>query len=391
MSAFSRIGILLFSVLLVTACGSEDVAKAPPLSSSHAIQVDNGTSNPGDVTTPEIPPQDGEPVPGNDDDQTGNEPIPPDPVVDPDEPVIPPFVADIDTNIFFPIISTMALYYDENPVPVVLGESEIINGETVYPLEQGDALKEDFTSTASAVGIMGINVKLSRDAANFLDMRFANSQPIVGDEAPYHNVIDTNLVMNTPSWQAGTTFPVKLTAKLAANEWISIPGYEPQPARKIHLVAQLDVDSPLQAVRWNLLLWRYPLLRPLANPVPIDLWFVPGIGLVKQQFRNEVSQVQKMEGVPVPLVFAVARNSDTALIPAQALVVEGQIFTDNSWQRGIIYRTKGKDWLDVTFSASGSWQARVIRSDLPKGVYAATVRFIKGTETRDQNVSLMIE
>lgn len=393
MAVVVRACLLLLSVFLVSACGSEDVAQ-PGASRSSNVQVDERDTptqpgNPGDDSsggpdsTP--PPQDDDVIPPPTDDPADEEPAEEQPVdetpdedvppVDvPDDEVEPPPQAILDTNIFFPIIPGMQLYFDNNPVPTVLGAGQLMGTDLAYPLQHDDILSNYFTSTAATVGLKGIHVLLI-DNANpvYLNMVFNESRPILGNATSYDTT--GSAVIRVTGVPISLRFPVRLTATLAADEWVNIGGLAPQPARRIQITQRL-------AVSW---------LAPIFDPVAFSLQLVPGIGVVGVQMGNLSTQVQSLAGVPEPLVFAVLRNGPVDASAPQTLLVDGEAVTDMASAPEIFYRTAATDWLDVAFDETGSWRARITRSDLARGIHAATVRFGTGDQARDVTVSLMVE
>lgn len=405
MAVVVRACLLLLSVFLVSACGSEDVAQ-PGASRSSSVEADGRDTpappdNPGDDnaggsdSTP--PPQDDEVIPPPTDDPEDEEPVEEDPIdetpdedvppVDvPDDEVEPPPQATLDTNIFFPIIPGMQLYFDNNPVPTVLGAGQLMGTDLAYPLQHDDILSNYFTSTAATVGLKGIHVLLI-DNANpvYLNMVFNESRPILGNAASYDTT--GSAVIRVTGVPISLRFPVRLTATLAADEWVNIGGLAPQPARRIQITQRLAV-SWLQRVA---LLLAYPWLAPIFDPVAFSLQLVPGIGVVGVQMGNLSTQVQSLAGVPEPLVFAVLRNGPVDASAPQTLLVDGEAITDMASAPEIFYRTAATDWLDVAFDETGSWRARITRSDLARGIHAATVRFGTGDQARDVTVSLMVE
>lgn len=412
MAVVVRTCLLLLSIVLVSACGSEDVAR-PGATRSSGVQADGYTvpapGNPGSNTphpggsgsTP--PPQDDggvTPPPGEDPDDgvpSEEEPVEEEPGDDhpdvevppvdvPDDDATPPAQEALDTNVFFPVIPDMRLYFGASTVPAQVGAAQRMGTDVVYPLQYEDLLSNYFTSTTATVGLKGVRILLLEQATPvYLDVQFASSRPILGDSTSYNTTGTTTVQISTIA--GSYTFSVRLTSTLVASEWIAIPGLAPQPARHVRISQQLSV-SWLQR---QLILLRYPWLAPAFDPVTFDLWLVPGIGVVKAQMAGVASQVQAVAGVPEPLVFSFRRNATIDSIAPQTLLVDGQAVTDLESQPTLHYRTADTNWLDVTFDSTGSWHARITRTNLPRGVHAAIVRFGEGDQARDVTVSLMVE
>jgi hypothetical protein len=402
MTVWLRISIMLVSVLLMSACGSEDVAKPGDLRTSGVTAPGREGTLPGDdgddaESPPEqTPPVDEQPPaeePPVDEEPPAEEPpVVDDPGVDdpiivlPPDPVEPPLQAVLDTNVFFPIIPGMQLFFDASTVPTVLGAGEVMGDDIAYPLQQSDLLFSYFTSTADLVGLKSVRVLLLEQAEPvFLTVSFAESRPILGDASSYSTTSSTRVqVSNLPF---ASNFNVRVQSTLQGSEWFEIPGLAPQPARHIRVTQQLSVNILVRLA----ILANYPWLYPVFEPISFDLWLVPGIGIVKVQQGNLSTQVQAVAGVPEPLVFSASRNASIDSIAPQTLLVDGTPVTDISAQPTLYYRTAATDWLDVQFDGTGSWRAYLTRTDLPAGVHAATVRFSDGESEQDVTVSLMIE
>lgn len=391
MAVLLRVGLLLLSILFISACGSEDLPRQGPAGGDGASVSDpEAPVTPPTDTPPDTTP-DPDPTPDDGDDSAEppdeEEPVEEEPPVEePGETPVPPAPSRPDTHVFFPIIPGMELYFDNEITPTVLGDAEVINSDITWPLEYDDVLSNYFTSTADTVGLKGVRVLLlERAEPVYLNVMFANSRPILGDANSYNTTGSTRVrVTGIP---LVFTMPVRLTATLDDNEWVNIAGMAPQPARRIHVNLRLSVSW----IERLAILAAYPWLAPAFDPVEFDLWLVPGIGVVGVQQGSLHSQVQAVEGVPEPLVFAIARDANVDNIAPRMLLVNGEPVTDITWDTTVFYRTAASDWLDVQFDSTGSWRARVTRSDLPRGIHAATVRFQQGEVQQDVTVSLMVE
>lgn len=398
MTAWLRISIMLMSLLLISACGSEDVARPGDLRTSGVTAPGREGTLPGDdaASPPEqTPPVDEQPPaeeapPVDEAPPTEEPPVVDDPDVDdpiivlPPDPTEPPLQAVLDTNVFFPIIPGLQLFFDASTVPTVLGAGEVIGDDIAYPLQQSDLLFSYFTSTADHVGVKSVRVLLLEQANPvYLTVSFADSRPILGNANSYSTTGSTRVSVSNLTF----TTHVRVQSTLQGSEWFEIPGLAPQPARHIRVTRQLSVNLPVPLA----ILANYPWLYPVFEPISFDLWLVPGIGIVKVQQGNLATQVQAVAGVPEPLVFSARRNASIDSIAPQTLLVDGTPVTDISAQPTLYYRTAATDWLDVQFDGTGSWRAYLTRTDLPAGVHAATVRFSEGESVQDVTVSLMIE
>lgn len=395
MAVLFRVGLLVSSLLFLWGCGSED-APRPGQSVSSGVEV------PEDGTPPsvpdETPPAVQEPPPGEgDDDGNDDTPVPPeepepeepeqpgepgDESGDPGEEPVIPLPDTLDTNVFFPVLPGMGWYFDNNPQPFMLGAGQVQGSETIWPLEHGDILRGDFTSTADRVGLKGVNVLLLDQADPvYLDITFNTTRPILGD-GNFNTTGSTRI--RASGVPLNIAVPVRLTATLVGNEWVSIPGLGDQPARRIEVTLRLSVDW----ITRTLILLSYPWLAPAFDPVSFDLLFVAGVGVVGAQMDGMTTQAQGVIAIPAPLVFATTSGN----LPAgQQLLVNGEPLTSMDWESTIFYRTAEENWLDVRFDSSGSWFADITRANLPKGIHAATVRFSNDVAEHDVTVSVMVE
>ncbi len=400
MAVWFQAGLMVLAVLFTAGCGSEDHAR-PGQSHSSGVTVEqpdrgnpgndpddgSGEPVPNPPEDPEQPPVEEPPVeePPVEEPPVEEPPVDEPPVDPPVEEPEPPLQVNLDDNVFFPIIPGLLLYFDNNPVPTVLGAGQPMGTDLAYPLQHDNLLSNYFTSTAAHVGLKSMHVLVFEHATQqaYLDLVFNDSRPILGDVASYNTT--GSAVIRVTGVPIAFRFPVRLTATLAANEWVTIAGLAPQPARRI------EISQRLAPPLWQRLaiLLAYPWLAPIFDPVTYSLQLVPGIGVVGVQMGNLSTEVRAVAGVPEPMVFAVDRNGSTG--SPQPLLVAGEAVTDMDWTTSIHYRTTGSDWLAVAFDSSGSWRARVTRTDLPTGIYAATVRFSRGEDIRDVTVSLMVE
>ncbi len=356
MTIFFRAGALILLLSMIAACGGGG----------------GGGSTSGSVTSDDRNTGTGQP------DNTNNPP-------DAGEPPAPPVAADLTTNVFFPVFPGMALYYDDQAEPSQMGEALVNGDERVFPLQHPDERVEYITSTTHEVGLKGIYLRAIEGATPvYLDLMFDTPRRILGNALSYSSSGNANVKI---TGIAGTyKIPVTLNARLAGNESISIGALPAQPARHIRLDMRLSVDIITRA----LILMNYPWVEPLLDAIPLDLWFVPGIGIARIQQGEWNIQLTAVDGIPQPHVFSVLRLANVNNIVPLQMSVNGDVLTDPQWQQTIYYRTSGENWLDVQYDSTGSWRARLTRTDLAKGVYAATVRFTQGDVTQDATVSLLI-
>lgn len=301
------------------------------------------------------------------------------------EPPPPPVAADLTTNVFFPVFERMALYYDDQPAPAVVGDPIVTGSERVYPLRHPDERIEYITSTTHEVGLKGIYLRAIEGATPvFLELMFDAPRRILGNAQSYGSTGNANLQVSGIG--GVSSIPVALNARVVGNEMVNIGSLPPQPARHIRMDMRLSVDI----VTRTLILRSYPWVEPLLDAIALDLWFVPGIGIARIQQNEWNIRLVAVEGIPQPHVFSVLRLTRVSDVAPLQMNVNGEALTDPEWQRTIYYRTSGENWLDVKYDGTGSWRARITRTDLTKGVYAATVRFSKGGAVQDTTVSLLI-
>lgn len=348
-----RTSLLILIVLLLPACGGGGTSTSS-----------SSDSRGSDTVQPEQP-----------DDGTDNE--------TPEAP--PPVASDLTTNVFFPVFDTMALYYDADTDPAVLGETQQVNGASVYPLQHPDERVEYLTSTTHEVGLQRLYLKLVESTTPvFLDIAFSQLRTILGNQTIY----STSGTANVSLTGIAGSYPVPVTLKASriGNELIDVAGWPAQPARHIRLEMNLTVN----AIARFFILQAYPWAEPLLDSISLDLYFVPGVGIARIQQGEWRSSLNRVEGIPQPHVFNVLRNADVNGIEPVQMQIHGEVLVDSEWQADVYYRTTGVDWLEVTFDDTGSWRARLSRSDLAPGVYAATVRFTRGEAVQDTTVSLLI-
>lgn len=355
MTMLLRTGLLILFVFLLPACGSSDSASSSTSDNrSNQAQPDSGS------------------------DET-------DPGSDPDI-VNPPVAADLTTNVFFPVVDGLALYYDDDTTPAVLGEPDVSTDPQVYPLLHADERIEYITSTTYEVGLSGVYLlMIQSETPVYLDLDFVDVRPILGNGTSYVSGGDAKVKIT--GLGGPYTIPVTLTAKLNANELLPLPGFSvAQPARKIRLDMRLTVDIVTRLA----ILFAYPWAEPFLDSIILDLWFVPGVGIAKIQQGEWNTTLDHVTGTDEPLVFSYLRYASPASIDTRQLTYRGEVLTDPDWQRTIYYRTAGVDWLDVSYDETGSWGASITNTSLARGVYAATVRFTKGEQVQDVTVSMMV-
>ncbi len=354
MNTLLRTGALILFVCILAACGGG--SSGSPSSSNGSRGTD--TSQPDDTNTD---PDDGET----------------------EEP--PPVAADLTTNVFFPVMDGMALYYDDGETATVLGETIVNGDERVFPLQHPDERVEYITSTTHAVGLKGLYMRAIDGATPvYIDLMFDSARTILGNESSYRSSGDANI---TITGIAGTyNLPVTLVATRVGNEQVEVAGLPAQPARRIRLDLRLTVDLVTRAF----ILLTYPWAEPFLDTISLDMWFVPGIGIARIQQGQWQTSLTSREGIPQPHVFSVLRLANVNTITPVQIQLDGEAVTDDSWESTVYYRTTGENWLDVTFDETGSWRARITRTDLTRGVYAATVRFTQGDVVRDATVSLLV-
>ena len=302
---------------------------------------------------------------------------------EPSEPT--PVINDLTTNVFFPVYDHMLLYYDAGSEPAVLGETQTDGEVRVYPLQHSDERTEYLTSTPGQVGLKGLTLRLIDGVTPvYLDLTFDNVRAILGSDTSYSTRGEANVSI---TGIAGTyPVPVTLAAQRVDNTLIEVAGWHDQPARQIHLELRLTVNILLRAA----LLYQYPWAEPLLDAIELDMWFVPGVGIARIQQGNWQSSLSRVEGIPQPHVFDIGQNVAVDSVEPLQMQIDNEVLTDSEWQRTVFYRTSEEDWLDVSFDATGSWRARLTRTDLAQGIHAATVRFTRDGVSQDTTVSMLV-
>lgn len=347
-----RAGLLILLVALLAACGGGG-------GSSTSVREAGGAND--------TPPREVDTDPG-------------------EEPSTPPVLAsDLTTNIFFPVFDSAALYYNDDTEASVLGETVVSGDISVYPLVHPDARIEYLTSTPDTVGLKGINLRVIDGITPvYLDLDFNTPRAILGDSTPLQS--SGNATVKVTGIVGSYAVPVTLTATRIASEGIEVGEWGSQPSRQIRLDMRLSV-SYLERLA---LLAMYPFLEPLLDAIVLDLWFVPGVGIARIQQGGWESGLTRVDGVPRPHVFSFFRNASVGGVEPQQILLNGEPVTDMDAQVTAYYRTAGADWLDVSFDETGSWRARMTRTDLVRGVYAATVRFTQGEVVQDATISVLV-
>lgn len=399
MAVWFRASLVVLAVLLLPGCGGEDAAK-PGQSYSSNVSVPDRDQGAGGEEPPVSPPVVEPPVteppvieppiiePPVVEPPVTEPPVTEPPVVEPPEVVPPepepPLQTDLDSNVFFPTVPGMQLFFDNALMPVVLGEGQRLGRDLAYPLQYADILSHSFTSTPAAVGLRAMRVMLlDNEQPVYLDVVFNSSRPVLGNAARFNTVGFASVRLS--GLPLVVPLRLRVESRLIGNEWVSLTGMADQPARRIEVTQRIGIPGWQQQI----LLQVYPWLRPLFSPLRYQLWLSPGVGVVRVEAFGKTLQVNRVAGVEEPLVFAVRRNGNAS--SWQPLPLVGESLIDNSWQPVIHYRTQERNWLDVVFDGTGSWQARISRTNLPVSVQAATVRFVRGGEIRDVTVSLMVE
>lgn len=346
-----RAGLLILLVALLAACGGGGG------SSTSVREADGANDTPREVDTD----------PG-------------------EEPSTPPVLAsDLTTNIFFPVFDSAALYYNDDTQASVLGETVVSGDIAVYPLVHPDARIEYLTSTPGTVGLKGINLRVIDGMTPvYLDLDFNASRAILGDSTPLQST--GNATVKITGIAGSYAVPVTLTATRIASADVEVGEWGGQPSRQIRLNMRLSLTY-LERIA---LLAIYPFLEPLLDAIVLDLWFVPGVGIAKIQQGGWVSGLTRIEGVPRPHVFSFFRNASVGGVDPQQMQLNGEPVTDMDAQVTTYYRTAGTGWLDVSFDETGSWRARMTRTDLAPGVHAATVRFTRGEVVQDATISVLV-
>lgn len=363
MAVWFRASLVVLAVLLLPGCGGEDAAK-PGQSYSSNVSVPDRDQGAGGEEPPVVEPPVTEPPvieppiieppvvePPVTEPPVTEPPVVEPPVVEPpviEPPVVvppvveppevvppepePPLQTDLDSNVFFPTVPGMQLFFDNALMPVVLGEGQRLGDDLAYPLQYADILSHSFTSTPAEVGLRAMHVMLlDNEQPVYLDVVFNSSRPVLGNAARLNTVGFASVRLS--GLPLVVPLRLRVESRLIGNEWASLTGMADQPARRIEVTQRIGIPGWQQQI----LLQMYPWLRPLFSPLRYQLWLSPGVGVVRVNTLMAAGARLMVSGVRVGLLtltFPSSSSGSASRSSKAACVASGRISRSPPARRG---------------------------------------------------------